>query len=63
MIGAGAKVLGPVTVGDDARVGANAVVVKDVPPGTVAVGVPAKVRQSPAPASAAEWYIDPAIYI
>ncbi|MHB1064226.1 MAG: serine O-acetyltransferase EpsC [Georgenia sp.] len=63
MIGAGAQVLGPVRIGDDARVGANAVVVKDVPAGSVAVGVPAKVRPSPAPATAAEWYIDPAIYI
>ncbi len=45
LIGAGAKVLGPVWVGDDAQVGANAVVTKDVPAGCVAVGVPAKVRE------------------
>src|SRR5271165_5129919 len=38
-IGAGAKILGAVTVGDDCRVGANAVVVKSVPPNTVVVGV------------------------
>ncbi|MCF4119705.1 serine O-acetyltransferase [Antribacter sp. KLBMP9083] len=44
MVGAGAKVLGPVWIGDDAQVGANAVVVKDVPPGAVAVGVPARIR-------------------
>lgn len=42
-IGAGAKVLGAVTVHDGARIGANAVVVCDVPPGATAVGIPAKV--------------------
>ncbi len=42
-IGAGAKVLGAVTIGDGASVGANAVVLKDVPAGAIAVGVPAKV--------------------
>lgn len=40
-VGAGAKVLGGVTVGDRARIGANAVVVKDVPPDVTVVGVPA----------------------
>ena len=42
-VGAGAKILGGVTVGDDVRVGANAVVVADVPPGATVVGVPARV--------------------
>lgn len=42
-IGAGAKILGAVTVGDGARVGANAVVVSDVPPHTTVVGIPARV--------------------
>lgn len=42
-IGAGAKVLGPVTIGSDSRIGANAVVVKDVPPNAVVVGVPGQV--------------------
>lgn len=44
MVGAGAKVLGAISIGDDAAIGANAVVVKDVPAGAVAVGVPAQVR-------------------
>lgn len=39
-IGAGAKVLGPITVGHDSRIGANAVVVRPVPPDSVVVGVP-----------------------
>ncbi|MDQ6906158.1 MAG: serine O-acetyltransferase [Chloroflexota bacterium] len=42
VIGAGAKVLGPITVGDGARVAAGAVVINDVPPNTTAAGVPAK---------------------
>ncbi|MCL2595564.1 MAG: serine O-acetyltransferase [Promicromonosporaceae bacterium] len=42
MVGAGAKVLGNITLGDDAQIGANAVVTHDVPPGYVAVGIPAK---------------------
>ena len=42
-IGAGAKLLGPIVVGDDAVIGANAVVLCDVPPGSLAVGVPARI--------------------
>src|SRR5450432_1229874 len=42
-IGAGAKVLGPITIGHDSRIGANAVVVKPVPPDSVVVGVPGQV--------------------
>jgi len=42
-VGAGAVILGPVVVGDGAWVGANAVVLKDVPAGALAVGVPAKI--------------------
>ena len=43
VIGAGAKVLGPITVGAHSKVGSNAVVVKNVPPGTTAVGNPARI--------------------
>jgi serine O-acetyltransferase len=43
VIGAGAKVLGAITIGDDSRIGANAVVVKSVPPNSVVVGVPGQV--------------------
>jgi len=43
VIGAGAKLLGPFTVGDGAKIGSNAVVVKDVPPGATAVGIPARI--------------------
>jgi len=42
-IGAGAKILGRIHIGDDAEIGANAVVLCDVPAGAVAVGVPARV--------------------
>lgn len=52
VIGAGAKVLGPVHIGCDARIGANAVVVKDVPDGATAVGIPAVVRNHPGPGAA-----------
>ncbi|MFO1429824.1 MAG: serine O-acetyltransferase [Candidatus Competibacteraceae bacterium] len=40
VVGAGAKLLGPIQIGDDCRIGANAVVVKSVPPNAVVVGVP-----------------------
>jgi serine O-acetyltransferase len=42
IVGAGAKVLGPITLGDCVRVGSNAVVVRDVAPNNVVVGIPAK---------------------
>ncbi len=42
-IGAGAKLLGPITVGDGAKIGANAVVLCDVPAGATAVGIPARI--------------------
>jgi len=43
VVGAGAKVLGPITIGEGARIGSNAVVVKDVPAGATVVGVPGHV--------------------
>ena len=49
-IGTGAKVLGPVTVGDGARIGANAVVIDDVPAGATVVGAPGRVVQAQPPA-------------
>ena len=45
LLGTGAKILGPITVGDGARVGANSVVLEDVPPDTTAVGAPARILQ------------------
>ena len=43
IIGSGAQILGPITVGDGARVGANAVVTRDIPRGVTAAGIPARV--------------------
>jgi serine O-acetyltransferase len=64
VVGAGAKILGPVWVGDDVQVGANAVVVKDVPAGSVAVGVPARNRvPQPAVPSAVDPVEDPSLLI
>jgi serine O-acetyltransferase len=43
IVGAGAKVLGPITLGEGARVGSNAVVVRDVEPGATVIGIPGRV--------------------
>ncbi|MCB5191638.1 serine O-acetyltransferase [Methylobacillus arboreus] len=43
VIGAGAKVLGPITIGANAKIGSNAVVVKDIPDSATAVGIPARI--------------------
>jgi serine O-acetyltransferase len=48
VIGAGAKILGPITVGDGARIGSNAVVIKSVPPGATAIGIPAHIVEKEA---------------
>jgi GT2 family glycosyltransferase/serine acetyltransferase len=48
-VGAGAKILGKLTIGDDAVIGANAVVLTDVPAGHMAIGVPATVRPLASP--------------
>ena len=63
LVGAGAKVLGPVMVGDGASIGANAVVVKDVPAGNVAVGIPATNREPRGTTTAENENFDPAIWI
>jgi len=59
--GAGARVLGPVRVGAGAQIGANAVVVRDVPPGAVVVGIPGRIV-APRPAELDEA-VDPAVWI
>ena len=67
VVGAGAKVLGPLTIGDDSAIGANAVVTHDVPADSIATGIPAVVRsrtekqreQLVDPTT----YVDPAMYI
>ncbi len=43
VIGAGAKVLGPITIGDNCKIGANSVVIRDVPPNSTVVGIPGKI--------------------
>ena len=48
VVGAGAKILGPITIGDGARIGSNAVVVKNVPPGATAIGIPARILEKEA---------------
>jgi len=45
VVGAGAKILGPITIGSGAKIGSNAVVVKDIPKNVVAVGIPARIVQ------------------
>ena len=64
-VGAGAKILGPVVIGDDSAVGANAVVTHDVPPDSVATGIPATVRsrRQHEPLVDPTTFIDPAMYI
>ena len=44
IIGCGAKILGPISIGDEAKIGANSVVLKDVPKGKTAVGIPAVIK-------------------
>ncbi|MGB8402713.1 MAG: serine O-acetyltransferase EpsC [Mycobacterium sp.] len=60
-IGAGAKVLGPVKIGDDSAIGANAVVTHDVPADSIATGIPALVR--PRTDKQREQGVDPTTYI
>jgi serine O-acetyltransferase len=66
-VGAGAKVLGPVRIGDDSAVGANSVVTHDVPAESIATGIPAVIRprseKQREPLVDPTCYIDPAMYI
>ncbi len=63
-VGAGAVVLGPITIGAGSVVGAHAVVVKDAPPRSVVTGMPAKAVPMRAPDDASDdFYLDPALYI
>jgi serine O-acetyltransferase len=55
VVGAGAKILGPITVGDAAKIGSNAVVVRDVPEGATVVGIPARVVEEPTAQKAARF--------
>jgi serine O-acetyltransferase len=57
-IGAGAKILGPIRIGDDVTIGANAVVIRDVPSDSIAVGVPARIIRQSAAASPDEDHIN-----
>jgi serine O-acetyltransferase len=52
VVGAGAKVLGGFTVGEGARIGSNAVVVREVPAGATVVGIPGRIVESPSAAQA-----------
>ncbi len=68
MVGAGAKILGPITVGAGSAVGANAVVVKDAPADSIITGIPATwrhrdSRRETQPAVDPAVYVDPAMYI
>lgn len=67
VVGAGAKILGPVEIGEGTAVGANAVVVKDTPADSIATGVPATWRprapREHKPAVDPAEYVDPAMWI
>ena len=64
-IGAGARVLGNIDIGDDVQIGANSVVVKPVPTGAVATGIPARVRfpDSPTEDPYDALFAEPALFI
>lgn len=57
IVGSGAQILGPFTVGAGARIGANAVVIKAVPPGATMVGIPAKIAKRAAPTTEPEDFV------
>lgn len=57
-IGAGAKVLGPITIGDNSKVGAGSIVLKDVPPGCTVVGNPGRIVRKKTPVRPGEIDLD-----
>lgn len=63
MIGAGAKILGPIRIGDGSKIGANAVVVREVPDENVAIGIPAHNQPIGKKSRDADLIIDPTLYI
>jgi serine O-acetyltransferase len=62
-VGAGARILGPIVIGAGAQIGANSVVVRDVPAGAVVVGVPGQVRTAKPASDPYDVWADPEIYI
>ena len=60
IVGAGAKILGPFTVGAGAKIGSNAVVTKEVPPGATVVGIPGKIVKRADPDVEEALEVDPA---
>jgi serine O-acetyltransferase len=63
-VGAGARILGPIVIGARAQIGANSVVVRDVPAGAVVVGVPGQIRQRATQmVDPYDVWADPEIYI
>lgn len=64
-VGAGAKILGPIEVGDGVQIGANSVVVKPIPAGAIATGIPAQVRfpNQPGEDPYEALFRDPALFI
>ncbi len=58
LVGAGAKILGPITVGANARIGANSVVIEDVPPGMTVVGIPGRIVRDPRDRKRSDGRID-----
>lgn len=59
IVGAGAKILGPFTVGTSAKIGSNAVVTKEVPAGATVVGIPGKIVKRAEPDAAESLEVDP----
>ncbi|MDO5048814.1 MAG: serine O-acetyltransferase [Actinomycetaceae bacterium] len=63
MIGAGAKILGPIKIGNNSKVGANAVVVREVPDENVAIGIPAHNQPICQKSRKADLIVDPTLHI